>query len=171
MPAARKSRLQSIVLGIALGSLAAIAMTLVVWRLMQPAVAPTLTQADLDAAVRRWQASGPKNYRMDVEVAGKRSGQVHIEVHDGEPTAMTRDGRTPPSRVWHYWTVEGLFDDLEQELSAARDPARSYGAAPDAHVIQRVQFDERLGYPVEYQRDVLGVDQAMGWRVTKFEPL
>src|SRR5262245_54117588 len=70
-----------------------------------------LTESEFEAAQARWDKHGPKDYNLDLELAGNRPGKIHIEVRDGEATHMTRDGVEPMQRrVWYYWTVPGQFD-------------------------------------------------------------
>jgi hypothetical protein len=170
----RATRLQQFkarLLPIALGAAAAIIITgLVVARLWRDDT-PPLTAATLEAAIRRWHEHGPSSYDLDLEIAGKRAGRVHLEIRDGEPTAMTRDGRAPEQqRTWSAWTVEGQFDTIRTELDAATNPTKGFGAAVGAQIVQRARFDEALGYPLRYERFVLGADQDLDidWRVVRF---
>ncbi len=131
-----------------------------------------LTNAEYRAAAARWEAHGPANYNLDLELTGRRPGTIHVEVRDGEATRMTRDGVQPKQeRTWYYWSVPGQFDTIEQELEMAKDPAVSYGAAGAAQVALWAQFDPRYGYPTQFDRIVLGADLEIHWKVTRFEAL
>ncbi len=133
---------------------------------------PALTDETLAAAMERWRESGPKNYALQVEILGRQPGIVTLTVRDGEPIAMTRDGRTPEQRrTWSAWTVPSQFDMLATELRGQLDPARGYGAPTGSEVVLKAEFDPQLGYPLRVRRQVLGTDLAMEWRVTRFETM
>jgi hypothetical protein len=133
---------------------------------------PRLTRDEFEAAAKRWEANGPASYNLDVELIGRRSGKIHVEVRDGEVTRMTRDGVQPAQqRTWYYWSVPGQFDTIEQELDMARDAARSYGMPAGAEVAMWARFDPRYGYPLSFDRVLLGADIEVHWKVTRFEAL
>jgi hypothetical protein len=132
--------------------------------------APRLTRADYEAAAKRWEANGPASYNLDLELAGRRGGKIHVEVRDGEVTRMTRDGIQPmQKRTWYYWSVPGQFDTIEQELDMARDAAASYGMPAGAEVAMWAEFDPKYGYPRRFDRVLLGADIEVHWKVTRFE--
>jgi len=127
---------------------------------------PPLTVEALAAAETRWQEAGPKSYSLNIKLGGKRPGRVIINVLDGKAAVMMRDGVSPARKeTWNAWTVEGMFDTLRQELELAEKPERGFGVADRSQVIQRCEFHPRLGYPVRYQRNVLGTDQEIEWKV------
>jgi hypothetical protein len=132
--------------------------------------APELTEAQLAAAEELWEQKGPASYDMDLEIRGARPGAVHIEVHDGQPTAMTRDGRSPPQRTWDVWSVPGQFDTLQRELELAEDPQHEMNVKAGARLQLRCEFDAEFGYPRRYHRYATGGAPEVFWRVTKFEP-
>jgi hypothetical protein len=133
---------------------------------------PTLTRSEFDAAVARWSEHGPRDYDMDITVTGNQPGVVHVEVRDGQPTAMTRDGVSPRQRrTWFPWTVLGQFDTIEFELDAATAPQGTFGGQPGSQLVLRAEFDPRYGYPRRYQRIVMGQQMDAGWEVTRFMPV
>lgn len=165
-------RFKARLLPIALGAGAALLVTGVaaVWLLRDDT--PRLSPAALQAAQDRWRAAGVTDYDLEIEIGGKRAGRVHLEVRGGEPTAMTRDGAAPAQRrTWGAWTVEGQFDTLRTELAAAADPAKGFGAPPGTQVVQRARFDDVLGYPLRYERYLMGTDHSLdiAWRVVRFQ--
>ncbi len=82
---------------------------------------------------------------------------------------MTRDGRTPSQRrTWDAWTVDYQLSTIADELAGASNPARTFGAPADARVVQRAKFDPELGYPIDYQRAVLGTPLDVEWRIVRF---
>jgi hypothetical protein len=130
---------------------------------------PRLTREAYEAAAERWDANGPASYDLDLVIEGRRTGLVHVEVRHGEITRMTRDGLEPrQKRTWYYWSVSGQFDTIEQELHMAESPARSFGATGAAEVMMWAEFDPKYGYPLRFDRVVLGADLETHWKVTRF---
>ncbi len=167
----RRLALLGVLGGLVLGSLAVLLVFAALWIRRQDAL-PTLTQADFDAALKRWESAGPKSYQLDLTLNGRQPGRIHVEVRRGETTAMTRDGHTPSQkRTWEYWTVPGQFDTIERELEMAADPAVGIPSAPGATIVQQAEFDAKLGYPRRYRRMVLGSNLEIDWEITRFEPL
>jgi hypothetical protein len=130
---------------------------------------PLVTDAALATATQRWERHGPKSYRLRIVVHGERNGAIDVEVRDGEPVHLTRDGRTPARHTWDFWTVPGQLDAIQSEMTG--DPQAMFGVPDHSQVIQRGQFDPELGYPRKYERYVLGKDFQMGWEVVQFEAL
>ncbi|HEX3872321.1 MAG TPA: DUF6174 domain-containing protein [Pirellulales bacterium] len=150
------------------GGSALLLATVIILRWNAPST-PSLTAKALSEAAQRWHDAGIKNYDVDVEILGRQPGRVHLEVRNGEPTAMTRDGRTPSQRrTWDAWTVDNQLGMIRDEFDAAGDPARGFGAPPGSRVVQRARFDPELGYPLDYQRAVFGTPLEVEWRVVNF---
>ncbi len=156
--------------GIVLGSLAGLLGFVALLIMRQESLLP-LSRTAYESAVQRWEAKGPANYKLDLTLQGRQPGQIHIEVHRGEVTAMTRDGVEPRQRrTWDYWSVPGQFDTIDRELEMAADPQASFHA-PAGAVVQQAEFDPTYGYPRRYRRFVLGTDLEIDWKVTHFEVL
>ncbi|HEX3655797.1 MAG TPA: hypothetical protein VHV55_08330 [Pirellulales bacterium] len=172
-PRARRRRLGPRIVGLALGSLLGLLVPLMlIVYLRSGGQMPELTPQRLEAARSQWQAHGPSAYAMDLRIGGRQPGVVHIEVHDDQPTAMTRDGVTPKRRAsWSAWTVPNMLDTLEIELAGAANPERGFGAPPQARVIERADFDPETGYPRAYERFILGTSLDMSWQVVSFTAL
>jgi hypothetical protein len=167
----RRLTLGSLLGGIVLGSLASLLVFAALLLMRQQESLPPLTRQAYEAAMRRWQTSGPASYALDLTLLGRQPGQIHIEVHQGDVTAMTRDGIQPRQRrTWDYWSVPGQFDTIERELEMAAHPEASFHA-PAGAVVQQAEFDPRYGYPRRYRRFVLGTELEIDWQVTHFEPL
>lgn len=115
-----------------------------------------LTEEALRAAERRWGERGPRGYALDVKVDGVQHGRHAIRVRDGKVVAMTTGGAAVPENVWTYWTVEGMFRFLAEELDNSRQPLASYGVSDPAQVVLRADFDPELGYPRAFMRHVMG---------------
>jgi hypothetical protein len=169
----RRRRLGPRLAGLALGALLGLLLPLFfLFYSRSGGQLPPLTRAMLDSARSQWQAQGIADYEMDIRIGGRRSGLVHIEVHDGQATAMTRDGVTPKRRAtWDAWTVPSMFDMLETELSGAANPAKAFGAPEGSRVIERAAFDSQTGCPRAYERFVLGTSLDMSWQVAQFRVL
>jgi hypothetical protein len=131
---------------------------------------PDLTEKSLTAAEQRWEKNRPASYDMHVTIRGTEPGQVQLEVRDGQPTAMSRDGNIPPERTWDVWTVPGQFKMLDQEMAIAADPNHKGQGPPGAQVWLRCDFDPKYGYPRIFHRVITGGGPEVFWQVTKFEP-
>ncbi len=168
----RRGKLRPLLVGAGLGTVIAalmgIAATIWLWRNTLPIV----TRADLEAAIQRWDKHGPASYNIDLKLGGKTPGTVHVEVRNHEVTAMTRDGVTPSQRrTWDYWSVPEQFETIRADFDSAEDPQRPFGAPAGSKVMMRAEFDPELGYPRNYQRQVLGTDLDVQWEVTRFEAI
>ena len=123
---------------------------------------PEITRADLEAAEKKWAATKPAGYDMDITILGRQPGLVHIEVRGGAVTKMTRDGVTPAqSRTWEYWTVPEQFETIQQDFDSS-ETVGGFGAAPGSQTILKADFDPHYGYPRRYQRFVLGIGPGRG---------
>lgn len=145
------------------------AAALAMWRYFGPGL-PVITPADLAAAQKRWEAAAATmtDYDLTVVLAGRQTGELKIQVRDGEPISLTRNGtalREP--RTWQPWTVPGMFDTLATDFDNAARPAEKYGS-PDVRVVLRAEFDEKLGYPRRYLQQVYGRLDDLSWTVTEF---
>lgn len=163
---------RSIVLGLALGLSVTLAIGLVaaVWLLRDPM--PRVSAESLEAAIRRWDEAGPGSYRLQVELSGSQQGAIHIEVHDEQVVAMTRDGVAPSQRrTWDYWSVPSQLEMIAQDLDSAEDPEAAFGVSSRSQVVMKADFDPRFGYPRVYQRAILGTGSELRWEITSFEVL
>jgi hypothetical protein len=133
-----------------------------------PGAAPTVTAADLRAALARWRQQGPRDYDLVVVVSGAQTGRYEIQVRDGQPIAANREGRPLNRRTASYWTVPGLFDVIQHDLKYVDDPVRGFNAPAGSAVVLRAEFDAELGFPRRYQRSILGQSSDIDWRVTEF---
>jgi len=170
-PSSLRHRLSTIVLALTLGAGLGLAATIGLTRWLMPKddTVP-LTAENLEQAQRLWQARGPRSYDLDLAIGGIRAGTVHVEVRQGQVTAMSRDGHSPSQRrTWDAWTVPGQFDTLETELADMAHPERGFAAPPGAQVVERVRFDPELGFPRRYVRWVLGTNLEVEWSTTRFQ--
>jgi hypothetical protein len=156
------------ILGIALALVAGLAVGLLVLR---SGAAPELTEAALADARQRWNTAGPASYRIELEMRGALSDHRQIEVRDGRVVAMTVDGRPASESAWRYWSVEGLFDSMAEELENARHPPPGLGIADGSQLVLRAAFDPGLGYPTRFLRHLLGRQCGTEREVVGFERL
>lgn len=164
-------RLRAAALGAFAGVLLTVVVGLTVLFLWKRDRTPEMTQGALDAAMAKWSKSAVKNYDLDVEIDGLRKGAVHLEVRNGEVTAMTRDGFTPKDRrLWDVWAIEGQFDMIQEELDKEND-ATQFGAPAGSTIIRKGEFDSAFGYPIVYHRQVLGGGPEVAWRNVRFQPV
>lgn len=130
---------------------------------------PQISSTDFSAARQRWQAQGPPDYDLKLELTGSQTGRMVVQVRDGRPQRVDRQpGQSPPQRTWDYWTVAGLFDVIQGELDCAETAAKD-PAAP--RILVRGEFDPKFGYPARFRRTALGEGTEIGWRVVAFEPV
>jgi hypothetical protein len=130
---------------------------------------PAMSAADFDAAVARWKENGPADYEIVVEVSGRQSGTMHVVVQDGKPVSVTRSDVSIPTRTWEYWTVEGLFQIIRDDLEGLDQPERAFGNSDVSQLVQQAEFDAALGYPRRYRRAVLSTGDAIEWEIVQFK--
>jgi hypothetical protein len=130
---------------------------------------PAMSAADFDEAVARWQAKGPPDYKMAVEVSGRQSGTMHVVVKDRKAVSITRSGVSIPRHTWEYWTVEGLFEVIRTDLEGLDQPERAFGTSDVSQLVQQAEFDAELGYPRRYRRAVLSTGDAIEWQIVEFK--
>ena len=120
-----------------------------------------LTSKDLDAARALWHQSAVTDYDLDVEVSGAQSGRYAIEVRGGKLRRITRDGEPANPADGDYWTVEGLFRTIEQELYLAQSGTDAMQLPSGAQIVLLGRFDLTMGYPIDYVRQVTGASQSV----------
>src|SRR5262245_4057028 len=78
-----------------------------------------VTREALAQARALWEQAGIINYDLDLETWGVQSGRYHVQVRDGRLVQITRNGTAADPAEGDYWTVDGLFRVIEEELDAA----------------------------------------------------
>jgi Family of unknown function (DUF6174) len=112
-----------------------------------------VTRERLNEARALWTRARIGNYDLDLETRGAQSGRYHVEVRGGHLAGITRDGVTADPAAGEYWTVDGLFQVIEEELDAAEQPdSTAFGAR--SQVWLRARYDSQLGYPIRFVRVV-----------------
>lgn len=162
-PRARRSPLRAFiwtaVLGIGFGLLATL--ILAGWRSGERL--PAIDMAAMEQASARWDAAAPASYDLHVLLSGPREQQVEIEVRQRNVTSLLLDGVAPrQQRTWDYWSVPGLFDIIEADLTRA-------DKSPPGRVRLFGEFDETYGYPGRYRRIESSAMSNAEWTVTRFD--
>ena len=96
------------------------------------------------------------------------TGRFELQVRSGQVVSFRRNGLIlQPIRGQDY-TIEGLFQVLEQELGLAEKPAML--GAPDGYsVYTTAKFDESTGRLIHYRRIVGGTSNSIDINVVEYE--
>ena len=131
-----------------------------------------LTRAALKESQLRWAANGLPSYRLELEVAGDKieTGAFVIEVRNNRIDFATRNDQELQEPD-HFYTVDGLFKFLSNELELGQEPGRYFGASPNSRIYMNVHFHKTLGYPIRYLRAVTETKQNITVTVTKLTKL
>lgn len=146
---------------------AAIAGSLLVVRFAGKAPSPPLTERGLSEARARWSAAGAQNYSLTVVVKGREPAVHVVEVRAGT-AHLTTDGRAQPDRLASYWTVEGMFLTLEEDLANRSAPSAAFGVPDPRDVFLDAVFDPVNGVPKRYLRQVKERPLTVEWEVRDF---
>lgn len=124
-----------------------------------------LTLERLQEARARWEKTRPKSYKIKYAkiVRGlSRPEVISVHVKDGKVYAVERDHDFIDAARAHYYTVDGIFNDLEAFLEQKqRDWWRTFLQA---------DFDPHYGYPKRYVRRVIWGGPRVEVKVLSFEP-
>ena len=140
----------------------------VAWPLLIGRTQP-VTRELLANARDQWAAANLSDYDMEIDVSGAQTGRYHVVVRGGKLSQITRDGRPADPAEGEYWTVEGLFRTIEEELDLIDHPAS--GAFSDQRQAWlRIGCHPTLGYPLRYIRQVPGTSLGVQIRVRSLKP-
>ena len=141
-----------------------------------------MTRERLAAAQRLWRQADISNYDLDFDLTGDQTGRYHVEVRGGDVTSITWNGRPTDSHAASYYTVDGIFRTMEEDLDLVEDPTNQ-AFPPGSQVWLRMSSQPKLGYPIRYvrqvklpaQRSASGVETSSGARgieihVTRLTP-
>ena len=127
-----------------------------------------VTRERLTAARQQWAAAKLADYDMELDSSGAQTGRYHVEVRGGTLTHITRNGQPADPAQGHYWTVEGLFDTIEEEVDLIEHPSSgSFSQGRQAWL--RMRCHPTLGYPLRYIRQVPGTTLGVEMRVRSLE--
>jgi hypothetical protein len=178
----RPSKLRAVALGLISGATIGVfaLVALVAFSRREPL--PQITLADVDAAADRWTKNGPANYDLELEQTGVNPGVVHVEVRNGQVTAMTLNGHSTRQHLWDDWSVPGMLaiirrdvevcmPDLDKKMhprfADSQNPAGAESPIPP--VLPRGLFDPHDGHPLQYHR-ITPTGADANWQVTHFTP-
>ncbi len=141
---------------------------LVLWLARRPV--PLLSAQTLSQARERWQAQKASRYELTIRITstGLVPYAVHSVVQDGRLIQLEVDGEPASSANPAMYTVEGLFDVLEQELAIQADAGDE--ASRRGRPVLRAQFDPATGVPLCFLRVVPGSNRSTTWQVTDWQP-
>jgi len=122
----------------------------------------TLDAHNLQAAMTLWTRAGPEDYDLEVVVRGTQEGDHEIEVRGGKVVKMTTGGAPASPSAYAYWTVEGMFRFLSEELDYAKRHQ------DEGETVLTVAYDKTYGYPARFVRHVMGQSASIEWEVTSF---
>ena len=123
-----------------------------------------LTREVLAAARQRWRAAGVRGYTVRYRMHGS---EYAIEWRDGIVEEALVDDRPPTTADLNAYSVEGLFDTLEQELDNLTDPAGPFAGRKEK-VLMRVRFNPKLGYVERYLRSSGGYGRGASIEMIEF---
>jgi len=107
-----------------------------------------LTRELLAAARQRWRDAGVSSYAIRYRMHGS---EYAIQCRNGIVEQASVDDRPPSATDLNAYSVDGLFDTLEQELDNLSDPTGPF-AGHAGTVMMRVRFNPKFGYPERYLR-------------------
>jgi len=136
---------------------------------MRSAGAPELLAQDLAAAKADWSHRGPADYEIVLQMGGALTDQRRIVVRDHQVVEMTINAQSASESAWSFWSVEGLFKFLEDEIRNKENPIPGMGVSDPRQIVLRARFDPDLGYPTYFLRHLLGRQQGTEWEVVAFE--
>lgn len=129
-----------------------------------------LTRANLSEARAKWTAAAIRNYSMDITITGVQQGNDHVDVENGKVVRMTTDEEPTPQTAWEYWSIEGMFGFLEEELVQADTPTQAFQIDDKSKVYLSVFYNQKTGVPEKYLRQVFGRKLTIEWQITNFNP-
>ena len=111
-----------------------------------------LTREDLAAARQRWRAADVRAYEARYRMHGS---EYVIHWRDGIVEEALVNGRPPTTTNLNVYSMDGLFDTLEQELENSTDPAGPFVGRAET-LLMRVRFNREFGYVERYLRSAGG---------------
>jgi hypothetical protein len=131
-----------------------------------------LSEATLSAAKARWAARGLADYDVHLEIEGDlvQEGEFEVEVRGRQVRVVRRNGAAVETHDAFY-SVDGMFGFLGEELEMAKEPVRYWSAPADARIFQRARFDEDSGRLRRYVRAVSGTKHNIVITVDQVTPV
>lgn len=123
-----------------------------------------LSTEALRAAKQRWTQAGVADYRLRYRM---HDAVYDVKVEDRVVTGATVDGRVPRTGDLNAYSVEGLFNTLDQELDNLNDPRGPFAGITNT-VLMRVRFNEELGFLERYLRSSGGQGRGVSIELIEF---
>ncbi len=123
-----------------------------------------LTRESLAAARQRWRDAAVPAYSARYRMHGS---EYAIEWRNGIVENALVNGRPPTTTALHAYTIDGLFDTLEEELDNLTDPGGPFAGRVGA-VLMRARFNDRLGYVERYLRSSGGHGRGASIEMIEF---
>lgn len=123
-----------------------------------------LTREVLAAARQRWRAAGVRGYAVRYRMHGS---EYAIEWRDGIVEEASVNNRPPTTADLNAYSIDGLFDTLEQELDNLTDPAGPF-AGYAGTVLMRARFNPSFGYVERYLRSSGGHGRGASIELIEF---
>jgi len=162
-PGTRRSPFRAFIWTAVLGTGFGLLATLMVAGWLSGDRMPAIDAAAIERASARWDTSAPVSYDMQLRLGGPREQDIEIEVRERNVTKLLLDDVAPRQRrTWDYWSVPGLFDIIEADLTRA-------GKSPPGRVRLFAEFDPKYCYPRRYRRIESSAMRNSEWTVTRFE--
>jgi hypothetical protein len=135
-----------------------------------------VTPESIAAAKALWTRAGIRDYELELKwsTSGMNTAHYLVTVRDGTVSkfeSIPPDGRRVallPS-AGRYYSVDGLFLTIANEL-AQMQTERPFTQPKGTKVVMQFKTDPKLGYPLWYRRDVMGVSQGARIDVLRLTP-
>jgi hypothetical protein len=113
-----------------------------------------LDPGELEAARKLWAEKGPASYDLEYTKKGSVNGKFLVQVRNGKVLSVTLDGQPLEPRLYPYYDMGGLLDDVGRFLELDRTPG-----SPRTFVTAK--FDKTDGHLIHYIRSVTSTRQRL----------
>lgn len=113
-----------------------------------------LTPEHLAAARALWKAKGPSDYDLEYTKKGSATGYFRVQVRGGKVVSAAMDGQPLEARLYSFYDMPGLFDDIERFLDLDRSPG-------SRRTFTKATFDPEDGHLLHYIRSVTSTRQRV----------
>lgn len=135
---------------------------------------PDVTSTILAEAQAKWKANRPDKYAMvitfDPRTGYSSEAEITVRVEGEEAVSGTKNGRTMDGGERVAWSVDALFEQLDEEVKF-RDLAAEQAGSSEPPIFVRAEFDETMGFPRFMEREQRGRPKNYGVSITGFRSL
>jgi hypothetical protein len=135
-----------------------------------------VTPGAIEAAKALWTRAGIRDYDLELKwsTSGMSTSHYFVTVRGGvveKFESIQPDGRRVAllPGAGRYYSVDGLFLTIANEL-AQKQTDRPFTQPRGTKVVMRFKTDPKLGYPLWYRRDLMGVAQGARIDVIRLTP-